>query len=614
MIFITGGVRSGKSAFAAVNILKGNITGDVFGGGLGETAVVTSNPIVLINGGTVAGNVFGGGSEANTTGNTTVTMQSGSVATGLYGGGALADVSGNTTVSLTGGTVHDVYGGGLGRNAVEADAEHGIEAADPVAAIVGGNTNVTLNGSVVTGSIFGCNNVNGTPKGHVKVTVAKTTAQPGAAADAYHVAAVYGGGNQAAYIPTNDKDFTEVEVLTCDNSVQYVYGGGNAASTPKTQVTINGGTIFNVFGGGNGKTEAGAVTPNPGADVGYLDWKQDDAHKYGEGTTNVNIYGGIITSVFGGSNTKGNIRTASNVNLNDVGTCTFQVGDVYGAGNEAEMYGNGNLIIGCIPGLREIYGGAKNANIYGDVSLTIANGEFEKVFGGNNLGGNIAGSITVNIEETGCRPVIIGELYGGGNLAAYTAPTADSYGDNKGKFPIVNVKSCTSIGTVFGGGLGMTTEKLNALTADEMKAEAKKHGKTDEELNALSTDALKALVLPYYKEKGVIVGSPQVNIGLIEGKFAKGGTYGTETFPAISNRWGNKLGTIETVYGGGNAADVEGDTYVNIGTMATISLVSGEDHAAKDVQGVNISGNVYGGGNAADVTGKTFVTVGKKQE
>ena len=156
----------------------------------------------------------------------------------------------------------------------------------------------------------------------------------------------------------------------------------------------------------------------------------------------------------------------------------------------------------------------------------------------------------------------------------------------------------------------MTTEKLNALTADEMKAEAKKHGKTDTELNALSDDALKALVLPYYKEKGVIEGSPQVNIGLIEGKFANGGEYGTVTFPAISNRWGNKLGTIGEVFGGGNAAKVDGDTYVNIGTMATINLVSGNDHTNKQVQGVNISDNVYGGGNQADVTGKTHVQVG----
>ena len=277
------------------------------------------------------------------------------------------------------------------------------------------------------------------------------------------------------------------------------------------------------------------------------------------------------------------------VALNDAGTCTFQVGDVYGAGNEAEMYGNGNLIIGCIPGLNEIYGGAKNANIYGDVSLTITNGTFGKVFGGNNLGGNISGKIKVLIEETGCRPVIIGDLYGGGNLAAYTAPTTGTSSQDgteyDGNYPIVEVKSCTSIDRVFGGGLGVPANELELISDPTEKAAA--------------------------KAKGVITGNPHVNIGLVEGKFANGGDYGTTHFPAISNKWGNKLGTIGEVYGGGNAADIEGDTYVNIATTETVTLTTGENKNPQTMKGVNVSGNVYGGGNAAHVTGKTHVQVGK---
>ncbi|MCQ2127886.1 MAG: hypothetical protein MJZ08_00430 [Bacteroidaceae bacterium] len=607
-VFGANNVSGTKSGTVTVNINQAAektviINNNVYGGG--NLADYTGDPLVNMMNGTVNGSVFGGGLSAKVTGNTDVEVTGGNVNDAVYGGGALADVTGNTTVNLLNGTVNNVYGGGLGRDAVAADAEHGIAAADAVEAIVGGNTNITLNGSVVKGSIFGCNNVNGTPKGHAKVLITTTTANPDSVSNpnAYHVTAVYGGGNQAAYIPTNTDEYAEVVVEGCDNSLRYVYGGGNAASTPKTQVTINGGTIFNVFGGGNG---AGAG--NPGADVGYLDWLQDEAHKYGEGTTNVNIYGGIITSVFGGSNTKGNIRTASNVNLDDHGVCTFQVGDVYGAGNEAEMYGNGNLIIGCIPGLDEIYGGAKNADIHGNVSLTITNGEFGKVFGGNNLGGNIAGSITVHIEETGCRPIKIGELYGGGNLAAYTAP------EEKTMYPEVNIKSFTTIGTVFGGGLGMTDAQIEAATHDDMVAAAKKLGKTDEQIAALSDADLKALAKTYFKSRGVIKGNPHVNIGLVEGKFANGGTYETIDFPAISNKWGNKLGTIGEVFGGGNASDVAGDTYVNIGTLETVTLTTGENREPQPMKGVNISGNVYGGGNAAHVTGKTHVQVGRPKD
>jgi hypothetical protein len=53
-------------------------------------------------------------------------------------------------------------------------------------------------------------------------------------------------------------------------------------------------------------------------------------------------------------------------------------------------------------------------------------------------------------------------------------------------------------------------------------------------------------------------------------------------------------GIVEnTVFGGGNAAVVEGDTKVTI------------------LDGT-IGGNVYGGGNQGDVTGKTKVQIGKQ--
>ena len=97
-------------------------------------------------------------------------------------------------------------------------------------------------------------------------------------------------------------------------------------------------------------------------------------------------------------------------------------------------------------------------------------------------------------------------------------------------------------------------------------------------------------------------------IGSIPGKFANkidADSNGTADNDA------NALGSIGTVFGGGNAANVVGNTNVNISTKTTVNLVSGSDHTDKTVKGVNISGNVYGGGNAADVTGKTNVTVGR---
>jgi hypothetical protein len=69
------------------------------------------------------------------------------------------------------------------------------------------------------------------------------------------------------------------------------------------------------------------------------------------------------------------------------------------------------------------------------------------------------------------------------------------------------------------------------------------------------------------------------------------------------------------VFGGGNAAEVIGDTYVNVGTLAEVEMetlpkVEGQTQK-KAVAGADIRGNVYGGGNNAKVTGNTHVQIGK---
>ena len=108
-----------------------------------------------------------------------------------------------------------------------------------------------------------------------------------------------------------------------------------------------------------------------------------------------------------------------------------------------------------------------------------------------------------------------------------------------------------------------------------------------------------------------------------------------------------EIGAIGSVFGGGNAADVKGNTNVNVGTSEYEEMVSvatgtdvtgyytrsGEGTEAspytyikatgtaeegttyyQKVKGVNITGNVYGGGNNAEVTGNTNVVIGKKNE
>ena len=233
------------------------------------------------------------------------------------------------------------------------------------------------------------------------------------------------------------------------------------------------------------------------------------------------------------------------------------------------------------------------------------------VNGGNNLSGTIGGSITINVEEIGCRPVKIGELYGGGNQAGYSIygynddGTPKETGTRLYNDPQVNVMSFTSIGNIYGGGFG--------------------GGAT-------------------------LVGNPTVNVNVAYGRYYNdeksvvGENAKTPNNYPIPSHAKGKMGAINNVFGGGNAAKVIGNTNVNIATLDKVYVVKqvavGEDvsslftrnndgtyaaatgtavdgttyYEKKDVQGVDIRGNVYGGGNNAKVTGDSKVKIGKKDE
>jgi hypothetical protein len=610
--------------------------GNVFGGGKGlaefaEAGNVKGNTEVAISGGTAYGNVYGGGERGVVKENVTVNVTGGTVTNDVYGGGALADTNTanwnptggtggtgdwadatnksalhTTTVNLTGGTIGNGYGGGLGNATTPAS--------------VWGDVTVTVNGTAFTiandsyteesktiyvpksGRVFGCNNINGSPKGDVTVRVKKTVAgnvtrtantdldSEDETKHTYEIAAVYGGGNEAPYEPvkvetesTTDENFdnddtkasTNVIIEGCaDTSIETVYGGGNAASTPSTKVTIQGAyEIGEVFGGGNGKDKikhGDSWDDNEGAHVGFRAYAKDATPeqktnaKYGSGQARVNIYGGKIHAVYGGSNTLGNVRRVAVAMLDQLSTedCAIAVDEAYGGGKSANMDGKAILNLGCIPGLTNVYGGARAATVNNDVVLNITNGTYTNVFGGNNESGAINGSITVNVEETGCRPIHITNLYGGGNRAAYPGTGATVADANK-KIT-VNVKSCTSIGNVFGGGLGNTA---------------------------------------------IVTGTTEVNINQIKGKFSKTSTGYTQNIYGDEEVEG--LGTIGNVYGGGSEGKVVGNTYVNIGTKATVKYETGTDTTTdNNVLGVNITGSVYGGGLSANVEGSSTVKIG----
>lgn len=598
-----------------------------------------TSPAVTISGGNIKDDVFGGGLSAAVTGNTLVLVEGGTVHRNVYGGGALADVTGNTTVNLFGGAVGGAYGGALGQLASVAVGTEGsddyVPAKDAIAAHVDGNTTVTLGkgrgnpdentgyyseytASQVTGDgIFGCNNINGTPTGHAFVHVLKTVTRStnsGAGTkrndpnvpNSYDVPAVYGGGNLSAYEPDlkkNPDEFAEVLIENCDNSIAYVYGGGNAAPVPATKVTIMGANaIDHAFAGGNGagqNTDPSAANYNPGADVGYLGYySKGSATEYGTGKASVTVYGGTVHNIYGGSNTLGYIRGGTEVGVAAVPDsykgprCLLDVGNVFGGGNKADINCDVTINCGCSEGADVIYAGASNADVGGGITLNINSGTYGKVFCGNNTGGAIKGKLTLNVDETGCWPVMIGELYACGNMAPYSVygynddKSCKTSGDRQYEDPEINLISFTRIGKVFGGGFGET---------------AVVYGNTKVNVDPI---------------KGIFAGKTTAPIYVLNDKDQRKLLSETATLPYGITKDGstiaipNEVGSIGTIYGGGNAGAVYGNTEVNIGLKTTNKHISGTDKTTEYDVAVTITGDVFGGGNEAIVSDDTNVKIG----
>ena len=673
---------------ATVNISGGTVEESVYGGPKGdpndtETIAHAKATEVTMAGGTVKGSVFGGGESGIVEGSVTVSMTGGTVSDDVYGGGALADTntstgSSTTHVSMTGGQARDLYGGGLGRIDRTTPANN-------VEAKVYGDVLVELNGKTegttttqvaddamgaIVNRVFGANNLNGSPQGNVTVHVYGTQNAAGKTEEAYNqitkkqakhtgleaenattttydVVAVYGGGNEANYVPavsntstTTEPNGSRTQVIIegCGrSSIKTVYGGGNAAAVPESNVTVTSAyEIEQVFGGGNGKDRrASDNSDNPGADIGIIDKVayEDNSENgtYGTGNANTSVEGGFVHEVYGASNEKGTIKGSINLKTTekDHAACLLQIIKIYNAGKNSDVEGNVYVVLDCQPTdkVEEYYGGAENAHVKGNVEVTITNGKFGKIFGGNNQSGAVLGHIILNIEETGCQPIEIDELYGCGNDAAYSVygyyvkTTNDGGVGNPNETPELTANnklillprtSATDTHKPVKTFIYKETQKKWEWTVYAGTTEDPYPRYDDPVVNVISATRIGKVFGGGYGANGNVYGNPIVNINMIKG------TPGGSESAAIGRIGVDENGSIDDcgVFGGGNAARVIGNTTINIGAATTVQLHESVTDAGvytlsdeKNVLGANIVGNVYGGGNLADVTGNTFVNV-----
>ena len=631
------GTASNTTNYTHVTLKKGAIYGDLYGGGLGQIApspieAKVYGPVLVkvedgtvdgnvygcnnlngspqstlaveIEGGTVNTNVFGGGNLANASCAPHVTISNGAVKGDVYGGGAFAN-TGATIVDILGGTIGtsgnntlgNVFGGGLGgvQNSTTYTPTVGavtvnIGAATETNTTTGAMTSPSGDATIL-GSVYGCNNEKGSPTGNVTVNIYQTrhtTANQTSGTD-YAIKQVFGGGKKADYSASEKK--ATVNIWGCENTIERVFGGGDAAAAPHVETNLYGGRFDYIFGGGNGEDQAANIT----------------------GNVNLNVHGGSIGHLFGGSNTSGSIGGQTNVLVDNTGACDEYIAEFFGGGNMVPINGNVNTTIGCGTHFGDVYGGSNKANITGHVKLNVIGGTFKNifggskgviadpanniaaveanidgnvtlnlfggivakknneggnVFGGSNYNGNITGKITVNVlDTTDCQAFTAVNLYGAGNLTAYT-PTSSAI--ESPEVNIIHIKDTTSIsGNVYGGGLGASAT-VSANPKVTIGYDAATMGTLVTNLigSSFSSDTL------YAKIDGNVYGGGDLAA-------VAGGT--TVTVQHAHTQIGND------VYGGGNEANVKGSVTMNVkgGTIGNSNNAG--------------TGNVYGGGALADV-------------
>ena len=357
---------------------------------------------------TIGGSVFGGGRMADVDGNTTVTVVNCDTISAVYGGndiaGTVGGANGSTIQIGTAATtdmirIGSVYGGGNGyyvyNTLIPGDADHPVSSSET-------NYTVSLVNEDSEGNLSQGAAIDGATACSVpKITKTKITILP-AGADADHVQRVrigelFGGAKNAFVTATADTS---------------------------TNIKINGGTIYAVFGGNNygGTLGAGSthkIVLNNSTTTNTENVVNGDWTGFGR------EYG--IRYLYGG----GNKVEAQNVFISMTGG---QVDTLFAGGNSADLAVNGTATVTINCGTpstlitKAIYPNAASWDGTSEYSInrnytwnTKHVYNVRALFGGNNAA-DMRGLPTLNLMAGH-----IGTAYGGGNAGAMLAKRNDTY-------------------------------------------------------------------------------------------------------------------------------------------------------------------------------------------
>ena len=413
----------------------------------------------------IYGSVFGGGRAADVTGKVEVIIVNCDSIGAVYGGNDIAGTAGGAdgaiiTLGVNGsGTaphtqapirIGSVYGGGNGYYAYGSQAfapatatTNTVAAGASVYAMSLSNqwdnlvwtnsgttavskpsiskTSITVtNDYVKIDSLFGgAKNAfvtqNKANDDDVTTTNTKTTINGGT------IFAVFGGNNVGGTLgtarqkidvtaTTEDRDpVTGTIKLGRTHGIGYLFGGGNMVAGTTTEVNITGGQLDTIFGGGNRESVVAAwLTVNCAGDKkisSALDGSGNILSTYGwDGDALYNVH-----TLFGGNN-RAHMDGVPHITLTSGG-----VGTAYGGGNAGDMLAhiheqieeNGPYVdYGTHMVLSEdnmivdfLYGGCQMSNVEYSTWVEIQGGHVGSVYGGCNVSGDV-GSIRTDPEAT----------------------------------------------------------------------------------------------------------------------------------------------------------------------------------------------------------------------
>lgn len=492
--------------------------------------------------------------------------------------------------------------------------------------------NINMYGGVVDNSVYGGSNTTGTVNGDVNINMYGGTVNVG----------VYGGGKGEDTIIAYD---TIVNTSTTNDSgllINEIYGGselGSVNTSGDTSITINGGKIGTVYGGGKGST---TVSPNTDGDitVSMLDGDVDNIfggnNIRGIIDTNsvVNVSGGNVGTVYGGSDgsllansgaTTERVVGANNTNVNVSGGI-IEVA-VYGGGKSAPTTGSstvnitggtfaqldsdGYVVAGTTPA--EVFGGGEAARVT-TTNVNILDGaNVYNVYGGSNKSGVVN---TTYVNNTGGN--VLCNSYGGGKIAESLTTNSNLNGTN---YTYVlregETAYSTLCGTAFGGGANANVTTANiTLNAGSMinVYGGSNEGGTVTDTNVLIKAGTVDNVFGGNNQGGSTVDS-LINIEATSDNALSvnnvfGGSNGFDASISNTTTTNLKSGIVkQDVFGGGNQARVVKATYVNMyGGEARNIYGGGNRSFVGDVE-VNSSGDILENAKENATLGNTYVNI-----